>query len=142
MLQVITKFKAAFTLVELLIAVTIIAVGMVFVLGALSQCVFSLNTAEKITTANYLLNKKIWEIDLAQKLNNGSEEGGWGEAFPEPYNNFNWTQNVSGISADFGNETTLLQDNLYEEKVGVSWKQGAGMRDISVVRYVKRKKEK
>ena len=66
----------------------------------------------------------------------------WGEAFPEPYNNFNWTQNVSGISADFGNETTLLQDNLYEEKVGVSWKQGAGMRDISVVRYVKRKKEK
>ena len=56
------RHSKAFTLVELLIAVAVIAVGMVFILGALSQCVSAFTTAQNMVTANYLLNKKIWEI--------------------------------------------------------------------------------
>ena len=59
--------KKAFTLVELMIAVAVIAVGMVFVLGAFSQCLSALTTARKMVTANYLLNGKLWESDLAIK---------------------------------------------------------------------------
>lgn len=130
----------AFTLVELLVAVAVIAVGMVFVLGALSRCMTSLLTAQKMVTASYLLNQKIGEIDLAYQQNNGSEEGAWGDVFAAPHEEFNWTQNVSRIAADFGNDTVLIQENLNEEVVKVLWKQARVGRDISVTRYVKRKK--
>ncbi|MFH1223106.1 MAG: prepilin-type N-terminal cleavage/methylation domain-containing protein [Pseudomonadota bacterium] len=142
----ITEHRApekGFTLVELMAAVAVIAVGMVFILGAFSQCVSSLTTAEHKITANFLLNAKIWEEDIVLKENNGSEAGEWSEAFKPPYENFNWTHVVrDGVSAgDFGNESLFVQENLNEEAFTVSWTQGKAVKDVSVTRLVKRKKK-
>lgn len=137
-----TKHRApGFTLVEVFIAVAVIAVGMVFILGAFSQCMSALTTAQKMTTANYLLNVKMWEIDLNHTANDGSEEGEWEGAFDAPYQDFNWTHVVRGVSADFGNETFFIQQDLNEELFKVAWRQGKTIKDVSVVRYVKKKKE-
>ncbi|OIO36229.1 MAG: hypothetical protein AUJ74_03160 [Candidatus Omnitrophica bacterium CG1_02_44_16] len=135
--------RRAFTLVELMAAVAVIAVGMVFILGAFSQCMSSLATAEHKITANFLLNAKIWEEGLAIKENNGSEAGEWSEAFKPPYENFNWTRVVrDGVSAgDLGNESLFAQENLNEEESKVSWAQGKAVKDVTVTRYVKRKKK-
>ncbi len=133
--------SSGFTLVELMAAVAVIAVGMVFILGAFCQCVSSLTTAEHKITANLLLNAKIWEEDLVLKENNGSEAGEWSEAFKPPYENFNWTHVVrDGVSAgDFGNESLFVQENLNEEAFTVFWTQGKAVKDVTVTRFVKRK---
>jgi len=133
--------KKAFTLVELMIAVAVIAVGMVFVLGAFSQCLSALTTARKMVTANYLLNGKLWESDLAIKQENGSQEGEWSGVFLEPYESFNWTHKIKAVSVEFGNESLPGLERLNEEIMKVSWLQGRQTKDISVVRYVKKKNE-
>ena len=136
----VPKFQG-FTLVELLAAVAVIAVGMVFILSAFSQCMSSLVLAQKMVTANYLLNGKIWEIDLAHKVNNGSEEGEWSGTFVSPNEEFNWTQIVQPVSTDFGQETSFVQENLHEEILKIAWSQGKVSKDISVTRYVHKKRE-
>jgi len=135
------RLKEAFTLVELMIAVAVIAVGMVFILGAFSQCLSALTTARKMVTANYLLNGKIWESDLAIKLENGSQGGEWSGVFSEPYENFNWTHKIQAVSGDFSNESLPVFERLNEEIIKVSWLQGLLIKDISVVRYVRKKNE-
>jgi prepilin-type N-terminal cleavage/methylation domain-containing protein len=133
--------SSGFTLVELLVAVAVIAVGMVFVLGAFSQCMSSLTIAERMVTANGLLNAKIWEDNLALKASNGSETGEWSEVFTAPYEGFRWTHVVGDVAADFGNETLVVQENLNQDLWKISWTQGKIAKDVSVTRYVKKKKK-
>lgn len=133
--------KLAFTLVELLAAVAVVAVGCVFVLGGLSQCSASLAIAKKTVTANHLLASKMWDIDLAHRASGGGEPGEWGGVFEPPHAAFRWMQTAKNISEDFGNATRFVTDALLEETVGVLWTQGKATRDVSVTRYVKRKRE-
>ena len=129
--------KKGFTLIELLIAVVVIAVGMVFVLGALSQCVAVLTTASKTVEANYLLNQKLWKIDEAY-YTTGSVEGETSENFPDPGESFSWALKDSAITADFGLETAFVQDKLNEESFRVAWSRGEMSKYIEVVRFVKK----
>lgn len=132
----------AFTLVELMAAVAVIAVGMVFILGAFNQCLSSMNTAGKTVTAVGLMNDKLQHIDSEHIQNNGSQEGSWSGGFEQDrYQGFNWSQVVRPVEQDFGNETVFAQDGLNEETVSVSWKQGKVIKDVSVTRFVKRIKE-
>jgi len=132
--------KIGFTLVELMAAVAVIAVGMVFILGAFSQCMSSLTTAEHKITASFLLNAKIWEDDLLLKANNGSETGEWSEVFESPYEKFNWTHVVREIVSvgDFNLESLPVHENLNEEVLTVSWVQGKVVKDVTVTRLVKK----
>lgn len=137
--SIVHRPSSGFTLVELLIAVAVIAVGMVFVLGAFNQCVASLNTAQKMITANSLLNTKIWDLAAEASLKGGTEIGERSGVFPEPCANFNWTEEAYNISADFGNQTSFVQQEYVEQATTVSWLQAKGVKNLSVVRYVKRK---
>lgn len=133
--------RKAFTLVELMAAVAVIAVGMVFVLGAFNQCLSSMTTAHRMIAATNLLNVKIWDDDLAMRQENGSVEGAWEGTFEPPNEGFHWTQEVRAILQDFGNETLFVQENLNEETMGVAWQQGKTAKDVSVTRFVRKKKE-
>ncbi len=131
--------RTGFTLVELLVAVTVIAVGMVFVLGALSQCIYALTTAKKTARANYLLSQKLWSIDQERQQAGGSEEGARSGIFAELDKDYQWSDEVRAINEDFGNETTFIQKYLNEETVKVIWHQGKTDKDVSVTRYVAKK---
>lgn len=135
-----TGNRQAFTLVELLVAVAVVAIGMVFVLGALSQCMAVLVTAQKTVEASYLLNEKAWEIDRAQ-ARDGSEKGVWEEPFSEPHQGFSWVLNVTDFSTDLGAETGFVSDELNDEMVTVQWQQGRVKRDLAIQRYAKKKKQ-
>ena len=138
-----------FTLVELLIAVAVIAVGMVFILGAFSQCVSSLATAQKMVTANYLLNKKVWDLDtgvqkivsefgLGGQSSNSSQEFRQNGSFEHPYESFNWTLIGGSVPTFFNNETSSVQGRLIEQTLKIDWPQGKSVKDLSVIRYLRR----
>ena len=132
--------NSGFTLVELLIAVVVIAVGMVFVLGALSQCVAVLNTASKTIEANYLLNQKFAELD-ASYFGVGAAEGEASGAFEEN-KDFSWVvKDAEEITTDFGKQASFIKDSFNEETVSITWKQGKISKDLLVTRFVKRKKD-
>jgi len=135
--------KKAFTLVELLVASAVIAVGMVYVLGALGRCMTALAASERMVTASFLLNNKLWQLDELYRQDQGAEMGTDRGRFDEPYDLFEWEQFTTAVSAEVGdgyNQTTLLRDAFLEETVRVSWStQGQAARSISVTRYVPRR---
>ncbi len=135
--------KKAFTLVELLVAAAVIAVGMVYVLGALGRCMTALTASERMVTGTFLLNNKLWRLDEIYRHNEGAEEDTDSGRFTEPYERFEWTQSTTTVSACVGdefNQTTALHEAFLEETVRVSWRQGKATRDISVTRYVPRRR--
>jgi len=133
------SFKG-FTLVELMVAVMISAIGMVFVLSALQRTMAVLSTAEKMTTANYLLNRRIWENDQLDG-ESGPEEGETSGEFDEPYELFRWRRTVSEFPDIFGEESEPLKLHLWAETTTISW-QGRGIardlqtRNLTVTRFL------
>jgi prepilin-type N-terminal cleavage/methylation domain-containing protein len=139
MMRLRNKEGRGFTLVELLAATAVIAIGLVFVLGALSRCMTSLSIAQRTIAANYLLSAKIWEFDQQIHADNGTEEGAWEGVFDAPHDHFNWSRKVNSITADFGNRTSVFNQTFAEETDAILWMQGKSPRSLDVTRYVKRK---
>jgi prepilin-type N-terminal cleavage/methylation domain-containing protein len=134
---------AGFTLVELMVAAAVLAVGMVFVLGALSQCVGALATCEKTVKATQLVSRDLWWMDpehLANLTGAGAyqdmTEGEWSGIFVSPYEGFNWTLTVRPVSADFGNETDFVQEAFFEVVYRIAWKRGAAVKDVTAMAYL------
>lgn len=132
----------AFTLVELLVSVAVIAVGMVFVLGAFSQCLSSSETSKKMIVASFLLSNKMWEIDLEHALSQGSIQGEWDGIFEPPNGNYSWAQVVAPASSpELGEESFVIEDGFNAEVVTLGWLQGRHARNLSIARYVKKSNE-
>lgn len=134
--------RIAFTLVELLVAVAVIAAGMVFVLGAFSQCLSSSETSKKMIRAGFLMSQKIWEIDVERAQSNGSIQGEWEGVFEASGGEFSWAQSVKDAEAQvLGDEAFVIEDGFDAETVSVSWLQGRKARDLSFMRYVEKSNE-
>ena len=132
-----------FTLVELLVAAAVIAVGMVYVLGAFGRCMTVLTTARSTVTATFLLDNKLWELGELYRQAGGADAGTNDGTFEEPNERFAWTQTASGVTAEIGdefNQTSILRDLFLEETVRVAWRQGKAEREVSTTRYVIRRK--
>jgi|GEM_PF-1195004 len=129
--------RQGFTLIELVLTVALIAVGMVFVLGALNQCALAHANAEKEIVANYALTNIITKFDVCKRQ---SSKEICLNLISAEYEDFNLTRIVSPVAADFGSENSLIQDNFYQEEFRLSWKLGRRNRHISFVRYVQSKK--
>lgn len=130
---------SAFTLVELLVAVSVIAIGMVFVLGAFSRCLSSSNIAKKMIQASFLLTNKIWEIDLEHVKDKGSLQGRWEGVFETKNESFSWSQVVTDASARaLGEEAYVIEDGFNAEIIAVGWDQARLARNLSISRYIKK----
>lgn len=128
------RAKRGFTLVELMVAVVVTAIGMVGVLSALNQCAVVMATSERQIAANYLLNQKMWESqELSRKgeLARGQTSG----IFELPYEDFNWTRTVADFPGTFGNESEVLKNYLVEENVAISWQRRGIVRDLTMISY-------
>jgi len=85
---------SAFTLLEVMVAMSIIAIALAAVLGSQSQSV-SLATETKFnTTAVLLAQMKIAEMDLDEPKNLISDSGTFGEDFPDYY----WETAINSVT--------------------------------------------
>jgi general secretion pathway protein I len=82
-----------FTLLEVMIAVTIIAIVLVAVFGSQSQSLSLANDAKFNTTAALLAQRKMAEVEIGNSLDLSSTSGDFGEDFPE----YQWELNVSDV---------------------------------------------
>ncbi|MCK5658077.1 MAG: type II secretion system minor pseudopilin GspI [Deltaproteobacteria bacterium] len=80
------RSHSGFTLIEVLVAVAILAIAMVAILKANVQNLDALTKSRETTTASLLAASKLAEIEAAGVANWGESQGDFGEDYPE----FTW----------------------------------------------------
>ncbi|HUT70439.1 MAG TPA: type II secretion system minor pseudopilin GspI [Desulfatiglandales bacterium] len=103
-----------FTLLEVMIAMAIIAIALVAVLGSQSQSLTLASEAKFNTTAALLAQSKMAEIETESMENLSSDSGDFGEDFP----NYHWECTVGDLSLA-GVEEAL--DFLKQIDLAVYW---------------------
>ena len=88
------KKGSGFTLLEVMIAIAIIAITLVAVFGSQSQSLSLANEAKFSTTAALLAQSKMAEIEAVNPEDLASDSGDFGENFP----NYHWNLTVSDVS--------------------------------------------
>ncbi len=86
--------SSGFTLLEVMIAIAIIAITLVAVFGSQSQSLSLANEAKFNTTAALLAQSKMAEIEVVNPEDLASDSGDFGENFP----NYHWNLTVQDIS--------------------------------------------
>ena len=100
-----SKGSPGFTLLEVMIALAVIAIVLVAVFGSQSQSLSLANEAKFNTTAALLAQKKMAEVEAGTSLDMNSSSGDFGEDFPE----YQWELNVSGVSLPGTGEAEYLK---------------------------------
>ncbi|MCC7491963.1 MAG: type II secretion system minor pseudopilin GspI [Fimbriimonadaceae bacterium] len=110
--------RRGFTLLELIVAVAILAVALVGVLQAVSQSTNHIKEARDRAAAMELAEQKLAELLLNPELAPGEEAGDFGELAPR----FSWQSSCS--------ETELA--GLLRLRVTVAWNNGRLERSVDV----------
>jgi general secretion pathway protein I len=103
-----------FTLLEVMIAVAIIAIALTVLLGSQSQSVSFANSAKFETMAALLAQGKMSEIVLQETDALSSESGDFGDDYP----GYAWESTVSDVSIPGGE---VLSDYLKQIDLTVTW---------------------
>jgi general secretion pathway protein I len=91
--QKISKGLSGFTLLEVMIAMAILAVSLVTVYQSQSQSISMASGARFLTTASLLAQSRMAEIDAAVPREVAAGSGDFGEAFPD----YGWQVEVGDV---------------------------------------------
>ena len=116
-----------FTLLEIMIAVAILAVALVTLLGSQSQSVFFANSAKFETMASLLAQSKMSEITIQAADSLSSDSGDFGEDYP----GYTWEATVSDVSIE---GLDAISDYLKQIDLAVTW--GALSYNLRLYHYV------
>jgi len=109
--------SSGFTLLEVMVAMAIIAIALTAVLGSQSQSVSLAGEAKFNTTAPFLAQSKISELEVANPGELTDDSGDFGDDFP----GYTWKTTVQNISFD---RPEKAAERLRQIDLTVSW--GAG----------------
>ena len=128
----------AFSFVELMVTVVILAVGLVLIIQGFTTVVGALNTMQNNIQAIQFLDTKMQELEASARINNGvkapqSQEG----KFSDGVRDFDWGLEVIKVEKE---EDLDLSDDLNEVKLKVSWQERKIPKDLSIVTYLRNKK--
>ena len=113
----IQKCKSfGFTLLEVMVAMAIIAIALTAVLGSQSQSVSLASEAKFNTTAPLLAQSKIAEIEVAEQDDLAGGSGDFGEDFP----GYTWELSMEDIIFE---EPENVSDLLKRIDLKVSWSE-------------------
>ncbi len=105
---------SGFTLLEVMVAMAIIAIALTAILGSQSQSVSLAGEARFYTTAAFLAQSKMAEIEAKKIEDLTSDSGDFGDDFP----GYVWSVTVSNVM--FGGLEDV-SDHLKQIDLGVSW---------------------
>jgi general secretion pathway protein I len=111
-----------FTLLEVMIAISILAIAMVVILGLRNRAIDLNGYARGLTTASLLAESKMSEWELKGFPDPGETTGDFGKDNPD----FNWRVTV----------TPTPFDDLRELKVTVTWKRGVRDETLDLTTYL------
>ncbi len=113
--------QQGFTLLEIIVALTIAAIALPALLQAFSQGTKNQSLIENRTTALYLLKLKMGEIEMLGEIEVGSEDGEFGSN-----SWFQWTSDI----------TESDTDGLYEVTVTVNWQERGQEETVELTTYL------
>jgi len=116
-----------FTLLEVMIAVAIIAIALTTLLGSQAQSVSFANSAKFETMAALLAQSKMSEITIRAADSLSSDSGGFGDDYP----GYRWETTVSNVSIE---GLDAIADYLKQVDLTVTW--GSYSYNIRLYHYV------
>ncbi|MBW1999506.1 MAG: prepilin-type N-terminal cleavage/methylation domain-containing protein [Deltaproteobacteria bacterium] len=112
------RSAGGFTLLEVMIAMAIIAIALTAVLGSQSQSISLASEARFNTTASLLAQAKMAELDQVPVEELASDSGDFGEDFP----GYSWELSVGSVFPGVPGE---ISDHLRRIDLTVSWGEDA-----------------
>ena len=111
------KGQKGFSLLEVMVAMAIIAIAMTAVLGSQSQSISLASEAKFNTTASHLGQAKMAEIEGIDPEDLTSDSGDFGEDFPR----YTWQSSVEDVPVD---KAENVSDHLKQINVIIAWGEG------------------
>ena len=120
-----SALKNGFTLLEVMVALLIIATSFVVLLHTRNQSVTAADYAKRTTVATLLASERMSEIEQEDFPDTGEDSSNFGDDYP----GYRWKTSVSDTA----------YENIREVKVEVMWDDGSSERSIGLVNYVRKK---
>jgi len=118
--------QKGFTLLEVMIAVAILAMVLVSLLGLKNRSMQDVMKAERITTATLLAKRMMTETLVKKPLILAEEEGEFSvEVYGDVYKDYHWKKAIA--------PTPIPQ--IMEVRIAVLWKEGARDEMVELVSY-------
>lgn len=121
------KTNNGFTLLEVMIAVALVAIALTTLLASQSQSVSFANSAKFETMAALLAQSKMSEIAMLDANSLNSDSGDFGDDYP----GYAWESNVSNISIEGMDD---ISDYLKQVDLTISW--GVFTYNVRLYQYV------
>lgn len=115
---------AGFTLVELVIAFVLLAIGIVAILELVGQSALNARLARNRTQAALLAQQRMEELLSQPDLQPGISEGNFGDRFPQ----FRWRAQIEQVSGS----ADPAQAPLYRLTVVVEWQEGTRPQSVQL----------
>ena len=112
--MLLNREEYGFTLLEVTVAMAIIAIALTAMLSSQSQSLSLANEAKFSTTATLLAQNKMAEFETVKSEDLVSDSGDFGEDFP----NYFWEMKVSDVTISGAEE---LSDHLKQIDLKISW---------------------
>ena len=129
-MKIKSRRDGGFTLLEVMVAMAIIAIALTAVLGSQSQSVSLASEAKFSTTAALLAQNKMAETEWGNRLDLSSDSGDFGDDFPD----YNWEVTVEDVSMDLPEN---VSNHLKEMKVTISWgEEGVYQYQLKAYRFI------
>ncbi len=119
------KCRSGFTLLEVMVALLIIATSFVVLLHTRNQSVIAADYAKRATVATLLASEKMSDIEHGDFPETGEESSN----FDDDYSEYRWKTSVSDTA----------YENIREVKVDVQWGDGSSVRSVGLVSFVRKK---
>ncbi len=119
--EIYSGHQQGFTLLEIIVALTIAAIALPALLQAFSQGTKNQSLIENKTTAIYLLKLKMGEIEMLGEIEAGSDDGEFGSN-----SRFQWTSDIAESDTE----------GLYEVTVTVNWQERGQDEAVELMTYL------
>ncbi len=132
-MRVLNRKVEGFTLLEVMVAMSIIAIAMTAVLSLQSQSISLASEAKFSTTAALLAQNKMAETEWGNRLDLSSDSGDFEEDFP----GYTWQVKVEDVSIDLPEN---VSNHLKEMTVIISWgEEGVYRYQLKAYRFLPEK---